>query len=122
MFEPAACCLSSRAMTFEPGLDRHEWESQGSQLSDDVRTSPEEALPELADLIQMVLEEGGYDLSDPVAREGEEREVVAEFLAAREIADQVDAGADVDPGDVAAAINGLTALHDFLSETDAREL
>jgi hypothetical protein len=69
-----------------------------------------------------VLGEAGYDLSDPIAREGEEREVVAEFTAAREIADQVDRGADVDPGDVASAINGLVALHDFLSNTDARDL
>ena len=109
-------------MTFEPGLDRHEWESQWSQLEDDVRTSPEETLPELADLMQGVLEEGGYDLSDRVARAGEEREVVAEFLAAREVADRVDAGYDVDPGDVAAAINGLQALHDFFTESDERDL
>ena len=109
-------------MQFEPGLDRHEWESQWSQLEDDLRTSPEEALPEVADLMQGVLEEAGYDLSDPVAREGEEREVVAEFLAAREIADRVDAAENVDPGDVAAAINGLVALHDFLLNPDARDL
>ena len=109
-------------MQFEPGLDRHEWESQWAQLEDDMHTSPEETLPELADLLEGVLAEAGYDLSDPVAREGEEREVVAEFLAAREIADQVDRGDDVDPGDVAAALNGLVALHDFLSNTDARDL
>jgi hypothetical protein len=109
-------------MTFEPGLDRHEWESQWSQLEDDMHTSPEETLPELADLMQQVLEEGGYNLTDPVRRQGEEREVVAEFLAAREIADQVDRGDDVDPGDVAAAINGLQALHDFFSESDERDL
>ena len=80
-----------------------------------MRTSPEETLPELTDLMEQALEEAGYDLTDPVAREGEEREVVAEFRASREIAD------DVDPGDVAAALNGLVALHDFLSNTDARD-
>ncbi len=109
-------------MQFEPGLDRHEWESQWAQLEEDLRTSPEETLPELADLIEHVLEEAGYDLTDAVAREGEEREVVAEFTASREIADQVDRGDDVDPGDVASAINGLVALHDFLSSSDARNL
>jgi hypothetical protein len=109
------------AVQFEPGLDRHEWESQWAQLEDDMRTSPEETLPELADLMEQALGEAGYDLTDPVAREGEEREVVAEFRASREIADQVDRGDDVDPGDVAAALNGLVALHDFLSNTDARD-
>ena len=87
-----------------------------------MRTSPEETLPELADLLQGVLEEAGYDLSDPVAREGEEREVVSEFLASREVADRVDRGDDVDPGDIASALNGLVALHDFLANSDARDL
>lgn len=109
-------------MQFEPGLDRHEWESQWSQLEDDVRTSPQEALPELADLMEEALIEAGYDLGDAVAREGEDREVVAEFLAAREVGNRVDAGEAVDPGDVASAINGLTALRDYLIETDRRDL
>jgi hypothetical protein len=107
---------------FEPGLDRHEWVSEWAQLEDDVRTSPEEALPELADLMQRVLEEGGYDLTDPVARAGDEREIVAEFLAAREVANRVDAGDDVGPGDIASAINGLVALRDFFTESEARDL
>ena len=106
-------------MQFEPGIDRHEWDSRWGQLEEDVRTSPAEALPELADLVEEMIVEAGYDIADPVARAGEEREVVAEYLAAREIADLVDAGEDVDPGDVASAINGLTAIrnHAVLSET-----
>ena len=106
-------------MQFEPGLDRHEFESRWHQLEDDVRTSPAESLPELADLMQEVIVEEGYDLTDPVARSGEEREVVAEYLAAREVADRVERGEDVDPGDVATAINSLRALHDSLLESDA---
>jgi hypothetical protein len=43
-----------------------------------------------------MLGERGYDLGDPVAREGEEREVVAEFLAARAVTRLVDTGATVD--------------------------
>jgi hypothetical protein len=89
------------AVSFEPGVDRHEFESQWSQLEEDVRISPEETLPEMADLLEGALEEAGYDLNDTVAREGEEREVVVEFQASREIADMVDRGDDVDPGDVA---------------------
>src|SRR6476620_4907595 len=72
----------SRVM-WEPGLDRHEWESEMQALEDDMRESPAEALPELDALVLRMLEETGYDIADPVAREGEEREVVAEYLAAR---------------------------------------
>jgi hypothetical protein len=62
-----------------------------------------------------MLEETGYDLDDPVVREGEEREVVAEYLAAREVSDLVESGNEqVSAGDVGAAIEGLRALADFV--------
>jgi hypothetical protein len=98
----------------EPGLDRHEWESELATLDDDLRDSPAETLPELANLVARMLEERGYDLADPVVREGEEREVVAQYQAAREVADRIDRGEDVDPGDVADAINGLRSLFDYV--------
>ena len=105
-------------MQFEPGIDRHTWESRWASLEDDLQTEPEEALPELADLVQEMLVEAGYDVTDPVARTGEERGVVAEYLAAHEVADRVREGEDVDAGDVAAAINGLFALRDYIIEGD----
>ncbi|MHB8649918.1 MAG: hypothetical protein ACYDBR_07060 [Gaiellaceae bacterium] len=56
--------------------------------------SPAEALPEL---------------------EGDEREVVSEFLAAPEITRARERGAEeISPGDVAAAINGDRAVYDHL--------
>ena len=45
-------------------------------------------MPSGARLVARMLEERGYDLDDPVAREGDEREVVAEFRAARDIANR----------------------------------
>jgi hypothetical protein len=99
----------------EPGLDRHEWESQLEGLEEDLRTDPFDALPELADLVERMLEDAGYDVADPVVREGEEREVVAEYLAAREVSDLVESGNDqLSPGDVAAAIEGLRLLAAFV--------
>ena len=99
----------------DPGLDRHEWESEMQALEEELEDAPAEALPELGDLVERMLAERGYDLSDPVAREGEEREVVAEYMAARETSDRVERGdAGVGPGDVAAAINGFRAIYDFL--------
>ena len=83
-------------------------------LEPELRDAPAEALPELADLVEQMLMERGYDVTDPVVREGEEREIVAEYLAAREISDRLERGDDVGPGDVAAAINGLRSLFDYL--------
>ena len=105
---------------YDPGLDRHEWESEWQALEDDLRTDPAQALPELDGLVARMLEESGYDLTDPVVREGAEREIVAEYLAAHEIVDasERDAG-DISPGDVAAAINGYRAVYDHLLTTRA---
>jgi hypothetical protein len=99
----------------EPGLGRHEWESELASLEDDLRDDPAEALPDLDGLIARMLEESGFDLGDPVARDGDEREVVAEFLAAREITQAVERDApNVSPGDVASAINGYRAIFDHV--------
>jgi hypothetical protein len=103
-------------MTIEPGLDRHEWESRMESLDEGLHDDPEGALPDLADLVEEMLAESGYDLDDPAVREGEEREVVAEYLAARETSDRVERGEDVDPGDVGAAVTGLRGLYRYLVE------
>ena len=99
----------------EPGLSRHEWESEWASLQEQLEESPAGALTELDDLVERMLNERGYALDDPVAREGDEREVVAEFLAAREITRLVDQGSDaVSPGDVAAAVNGYRSIYEYL--------
>ncbi len=100
---------------YDPGLDRHDWESEYRALEDQLGENPGEALPELDGLVARMLEETGYDLSDPVVREGEEREVVAEYLAAHEITQASERGSDeLSPGDIAAAINGYRAVFDHL--------
>ena len=99
----------------EPGLDKHEWESRWQQIEEDLETDPAETLTEVDRLVAEMLEARGYAIDDPVAVEGDDRDAVAEFLAAREITQLVDAGAGgVSPGDVAAAINGYRALYDYL--------
>ena len=100
--------------TPDPGLDLHDWESQFASIEPDLRDDPEQALPEFADLVRQMLEERGYELQDPVGLEGEEREVIDSYHAARETAERVDAGDEVDPGDVANAIDSLRAVFDTL--------
>ena len=105
---------------YDPGLDRHDWESEWQALEDDLRTDPAQALPELDGLVARMLEESGYDLTDPVVRDGAEREIIAEYLAAHEIvvASERDSG-DLSPGDIASAINGYRAVYDHLLTTRA---
>ena len=99
----------------EPGLDRHEWESEWQSLEEQLADAPAEALSDVDDLVERMLIERGYSIADPVAREGDDRELVAEFQAAREISRLVEQGSeDVSPGDVAAAVNGYRAIFDYL--------
>jgi len=99
----------------EPGLDRHEWESEWASLDDDVHTDPGEALSELDELIARMLDEAGYDVRDPVVREGDEREVIEEYFAAHEIMLVYERGSpDISPGDIASAVNGYRALFEYL--------
>jgi hypothetical protein len=101
----------------EPGLDRHEWESRWQSLEEDLEDSPRDVLPELDELVEQMLNERGYAIDDPVVREGDDREIVAEFLAAREITQLLRDDPDaVSPGDVAAAVNGYRSLYEFLIE------
>src|SRR5437763_16306934 len=87
---------------YDPGLNRHEWESEFASLEDGLHDDPAGALPELDGLVARMLEEAGYDLEDPIAREGEEREVISEYAAAHEITRASEAGNDeISSGDVA---------------------
>ncbi|HET8527929.1 MAG TPA: hypothetical protein VFL60_03390 [Gaiellaceae bacterium] len=107
---------------YEPGLDRHDWEGEMQALEEQLGENPAEALPELDALVARMLEETGYDMADPVVREGDEREVVSEFLAAREITQLLERGnEEIGPGDVAAAINGYRAVFDYLVSTRAAD-
>jgi len=103
----------------EPGLDKHEWESQWQQFEEDLESSPAEALPEVDQLIYEMLEARGYAIDDPVVSEGDDREIVAEFLAAHEFTQQINNDEEVDPGDVAAAVEGYRSLYEYLIEERA---
>jgi hypothetical protein len=92
----------------EPGLDRHEWDSELESLREELEDAPAEALPDLADLVGRMLAERGF-------AEGGEPEVVASYRAARETADRCEGGLRPDPGDVAQAVQDLLAVYDHLT-------
>jgi hypothetical protein len=100
----------------EPGLDRHEWETEWAELEPLVEDSPGEALSDLDDLVARMLVEAGYptDTEDPVDDEGIDPEVLATFGAARETMMAVDRGDDVDPGDIGAAVGFYREIYEHL--------
>jgi len=97
----------------EPGLDLHEWETRWQELEDEARESPADVLAEMDRLVEQMLVESGYD-TDAVGASGDDIEIVRRFTAAREITRRVDAG-DVDPGDVADAIDGYRGLYEHVT-------
>ena len=99
----------------EPGLDRHEWESEWQALEPLVVDSPAEALPELDSLVERMLVEEGYPVGgEPVDDGGVDPEVLASFRVAREITRRADAGEDVDPGDIGYAVGLYRELYGHL--------
>jgi len=105
----------------EPGLDRHEWETEWAGLEPLVVDSPAEALPELDDLIRRMLVEAGYpvDTPDEVDDEGIDVEVLGSYRAAHEIRMLLDRGEDFDPGDVGQAIGLYREIYEHVLNRDA---
>jgi hypothetical protein len=105
----------------DPGLDRHEWETEWQALEPLVVDSPGEALPELDDLVGRMIAERGYPVEEeetepasPVEEEGVDPEVIAGFRAAREITRQVERGEDVDPAEIGQAVGLYRELYEHL--------
>ena len=98
----------------EPGLDRHEWESEWESLQEELADDPAATLVALDRLVAEMLESRGYALTDEIASEGDDPEVLAEFRAAHEVTRANETGRDVDPGDVAMAVNAYQALYEHV--------
>ena len=98
----------------EPGLDRHDWESEWQQLEPLVRDSPAEALPELHDLIVRMLQDRGILDEDLVATADADPELLAEYVAGKDVVDRLERGETVDPGDIASVVGGYRSLYEFL--------
>jgi hypothetical protein len=99
-------------MTFEPGLDRHEWATEFAQIEEDMHDDPFDALPVLTELVERMLTERGYELRP----EFDEGGIVHEFLDAKAVALQ---GTDAENGDVALALQKLVGIYEFL-DTERR--
>jgi hypothetical protein len=99
-----------------PDLDLHGWESTWASIEQDAEGDPDAALSLYADLVERVVRASGYAIEDPVARQGEEPEVVVTYLAARDVAERAEVG-DATRSEVEVATDDLrTVFESLLSE------
>jgi hypothetical protein len=95
----------------DPGLDLHEWETRWQELEAQFEEDAAGALPDAADFVQQLLDAGGMELDEPVTVEGDSPGLVESYRSARDVADRVERGEDVDPGDVGQAIEDLRTVY-----------
>jgi hypothetical protein len=101
-------------MMREPGIDRHEWQTEWEALEDDLHSAPLEALPELHDLVERMLLARGFALHEDPDDGAFEADLLRSFRGGHEVAVQVERGDDVDPGDVGEAIHAFTEIYEQL--------
>ena len=100
----------------DPGLDRHEWETEWQALEPELEDSPAETLPEVAGLIERMMVDRRIPIHDEVADDGIEPELLADFRSARDVAFRVERGDDVDPAEIGQAIHNYRELYAQLIE------
>jgi hypothetical protein len=100
----------------DPGVDRHEWQTEWHGLEPLVADSPGEALPELDDLVGRMLKAHRCAVDVEHEFEAPEAEIVKEYLEGRRVTRLVEAGERVDPGDVGAAVAAYRFVYDYLTE------
>jgi hypothetical protein len=97
----------------DPGLDLHEWQTRWQELEDAFADSPEQTLSEMGRFIEQMLAERGFQLDEPVTAEGEDPDIVRQFLAARELARVAEQG-EAEPEDVETALEGYREIYEYL--------
>ena len=98
----------------EPGLDLQEWETRWAEIEAALAEDPATELPLACDEIEQLLALGE---GEPLLR-AQHIELEAAYLAAREIADRYEQGLEVEPGDIAGAIENLRFVRDALRPAD----
>jgi len=95
----------------EPGLDKHEWETEWQDLEERLADLPYDSLLELDELIARMMEANGLPLAEREGESAAEPETVRQFEEARRTTQRVAAGETVDPGDVGFAVNAYRELY-----------
>ena len=98
----------------DPGLDRHDWQTEWEALEEQLEDAPGETLPEVGDLVERMLLEAGIPIEDEVANHGIEPELLVDYRSAREITRRLERGEDVDPGDIGEAVHHFRDIYGYL--------
>ena len=102
-------------MSWEPGLDVHQWESEWASLEDDIADSPETALPLVHELVTRMLKERRILDENFVVAEGADPDWFRTWEAGKELVAVLDdLDAEVDRQDLIDQIEEYRALFDAL--------
>jgi hypothetical protein len=101
----------NRAMSeLEPGLDLHEWETRWAEIEESLGEDPTEALPAACDEVEELLRiRAGDELLEQQAPE-----LAAAYESARDVANRIERGDEVGPGDVGGAVESLRLVRTSL--------
>ena len=94
----------------EPGLDLHEWETRWAEIEEALEEDPAEALVEACDEIEELLR---IRAGDQVLKQ-QAPELETAYESARDVANRIERGEDVGPGDVGGAIESLRMVRQSL--------
>jgi hypothetical protein len=98
----------------EPGLNRHEWESEWASLEEDFDGDPADSIRQVHELMTRMLAERGILDDELVTVEGVDPELVAPWEAARDLVRRLDAELDVEAQDLREALENYRELFDTL--------
>ena len=102
-------------MSWEPGLDVHQWESEWTSLEDDIADSPETALPLVHELVTRMLKERRILDESLVVAEGADPDWFRTWEAGKELVALLDdLDAEVERQDIVDQIEEYRALFDAL--------
>lgn len=109
--------ISDRDESDQLGYSLHDRQTVWASIEDDVEDDPDAALGELADLVERMLLAEGYAIHDPVEGAGDEPEVIATYLSAREVAERAELG-DASRSEVETAIEDLRSIFTSVESRD----
>ncbi|MGH2932275.1 MAG: hypothetical protein ACRDKK_05370 [Gaiellaceae bacterium] len=98
----------------EPGLDRHEWQSEWASLEEDFDADPFNSLRYVHELIGRMLKERGILDDSFVATEGADPELLRPYEAGAELIRRIDSELDVEDADVREALENYRELFETL--------
>ena len=96
----------------EPGLDRHEWESQWASLEEEFDADPADSLRAVHELMTRMLRERG--ILDETAARGADPDLLRPWEAGGDLVRRLDDDLDVEETDIREALDNYRELFEAL--------